>query len=111
MWNFVHAERLSFKRSVLLAAAQSGGSISAASHSSAWSSSTNHRPTYRPLRGWAPRRTAEGERSAGPPEDAASDCLRIDVTETKAEILDHRHRKGQLVFALADGVTCRVPSG
>src|SRR5215471_5375424 len=38
-------------------------------------------------------------------------AVRIDVSETKAEIPDHWHRKGQLVFALAGGVTCRVPSG
>jgi len=33
------------------------------------------------------------------------------VTGTKAEVPDHRHRKGQLVFALGGGVTCRVPRG
>lgn len=38
-------------------------------------------------------------------------AVRVDVTETKAEVADHRHRKGQLVFALGGGVTCRVPSG
>jgi AraC-like DNA-binding protein len=38
-------------------------------------------------------------------------AVRIDVTETKAEVPDHAHRKGQLVFALAGGVTCRVSSG
>ena len=38
-------------------------------------------------------------------------AVRVDVTETKAEIPDHRHRKGQLVFSLGGGVTCRVPSG
>jgi AraC-like DNA-binding protein len=37
--------------------------------------------------------------------------VRVDVIGAKAEIPDHRHRKGQLVFALAGGVTCRVPSG
>lgn len=31
--------------------------------------------------------------------------------ETRAEVPAHRHRKGQLVFALGGGVTCRVPSG
>ena len=38
-------------------------------------------------------------------------AVRVDVTETKAEVPGHRHRKGQLVFALGGGVTCRVPSG
>jgi hypothetical protein len=38
-------------------------------------------------------------------------AVRVDVIGTKAEVPDHRHRKGQLVFALAGGVTCRVPSG
>jgi AraC-like DNA-binding protein len=38
-------------------------------------------------------------------------AVRVDVIGTRAEIPDHRHRKGQLVFALAGGVTCRVPSG
>jgi AraC-like DNA-binding protein len=38
-------------------------------------------------------------------------AVRVDVTETKAEVPDHWHRKGQLVFALGGGVTCRVPSG
>lgn len=38
-------------------------------------------------------------------------AVRVDVTETKAEVPAHWHRKGQLVFALGGGVTCRVPSG
>lgn len=38
-------------------------------------------------------------------------AVRVDVIGTKAEVPDHRHRKGQLVFALRGGVTCRVPSG
>ena len=38
-------------------------------------------------------------------------AVHVDVTETKAEVPDHWHRKGQLVFALGGGVTCRVPSG
>lgn len=38
-------------------------------------------------------------------------AVRVDVTGTKAEVPDHRHRKGQLIFALAGGVTCRVPGG
>jgi hypothetical protein len=38
-------------------------------------------------------------------------AVRVDVTETKAEVPDHRHRKAQLVFSLGGGVTCRVPSG
>src|SRR5215470_12181649 len=38
-------------------------------------------------------------------------AVRVDVIGTKAEVPNHRHRKGQLVFALAGGVTCRVPSG
>ncbi|MFC7399277.1 AraC family transcriptional regulator [Chelatococcus sp. GCM10030263] len=37
--------------------------------------------------------------------------VRVDVIETGAEVADHQHRKGQLVFALAGGVTCRVPIG
>ncbi|MFA6265142.1 MAG: helix-turn-helix transcriptional regulator [Pseudolabrys sp.] len=38
-------------------------------------------------------------------------AVRVDVVGTKAEVPDHRHRKGQLIFALGGGVTCRVPSG
>lgn len=38
-------------------------------------------------------------------------AVRIDVAKDKTEVAAHRHRKGQLVFALAGGVTCRVPSG
>ena len=38
-------------------------------------------------------------------------AVRVDVIGTKAEVPDHRHRKGQLVFSLGGGVTCRVPSG
>lgn len=38
-------------------------------------------------------------------------AVRVDVPETRAEVPDHWHRKGQLVFALGGGVTCRVPSG
>jgi AraC-like DNA-binding protein len=38
-------------------------------------------------------------------------AVRVDVIGTKAEVPDHRHRKGQLVVALGGGVTCRVPSG
>jgi len=38
-------------------------------------------------------------------------AVRVDVTETRAEVPAHWHRKGQLVFALGGGVTCRVPSG
>src|SRR3954452_11802403 len=38
-------------------------------------------------------------------------AVRVDVPETRAEGPAHRHRKGQLVFALGGGVTCRVPSG
>ncbi|MBN9221997.1 MAG: helix-turn-helix transcriptional regulator [Mesorhizobium sp.] len=37
-------------------------------------------------------------------------AVRVDVTETRAEVAAHWHRKGQLVFALGGGVTCRVPS-
>jgi AraC-like DNA-binding protein len=37
--------------------------------------------------------------------------VRVDVSRTKEEVPDHSHRKGQLVFALAGGVTCRVPTG
>jgi AraC-like DNA-binding protein len=37
--------------------------------------------------------------------------VRVDVTGTRAEVADHSHRKGQLVFALAGGVTSSVPSG
>ena len=37
--------------------------------------------------------------------------VRVDVIETGAEVAAHQHRKGQLVFALTGGVTCRVPSG
>jgi AraC-like DNA-binding protein len=47
------------------------------------------------------------------PDDvlAPAIAVRVEVPETKAEVPDHRHRKGQLVFALGGGVTCRVPSG
>lgn len=38
-------------------------------------------------------------------------AVRVDVIGTKTEVPDHRHRKGQLVFALGGSVTCRVPSG
>ncbi|MFT4117229.1 AraC family transcriptional regulator [Bradyrhizobium sp.] len=38
-------------------------------------------------------------------------AVRVDVTGTRAEVPDHRHRKAQLVFASGGGVTCRVPSG
>jgi AraC-like DNA-binding protein len=38
-------------------------------------------------------------------------AVRIDVAEDRAEVATHKHRKGQLVFALAGGVTCRVPAG
>lgn len=38
-------------------------------------------------------------------------AVRVDVSATKEEVPDHSHRKGQLVFALAGGVTCRVPTG
>jgi AraC-like DNA-binding protein len=38
-------------------------------------------------------------------------AVRVDVTGTRSEVPDHSHRKGQLVFALGGGVTCRVPSG
>jgi AraC-like DNA-binding protein len=38
-------------------------------------------------------------------------AVRVDVSGTKEEVPDHSHRKGQLVFALAGGVTCRVPTG
>lgn len=37
--------------------------------------------------------------------------IRVDVGGRKAEVAEHRHRKGQLVFALKGGVTCRVPGG
>ncbi|WP_296745234.1 helix-turn-helix transcriptional regulator [Mesorhizobium sp.] len=38
-------------------------------------------------------------------------AVRVDVTETRAEVREHWHRKAQLVFALGGGVTCRVPGG
>jgi AraC-like DNA-binding protein len=38
-------------------------------------------------------------------------AVRVDVSETDAEVPNHAHRKGQLVFALGGGVTCRVPGG
>ncbi|TRC92872.1 AraC family transcriptional regulator [Mesorhizobium sp. WSM4303] len=38
-------------------------------------------------------------------------AVRVDVTDTKVEVAAHWHRKGQLVFALGGGVTCRVPGG
>ena len=47
------------------------------------------------------------------PDDVAAPVIavRVDVPETRAEVASHQHRKGQLVFALGGGVTCRVPSG
>lgn len=44
-------------------------------------------------------------------EDALAISVRVDVLETGAEVDAHKHRKGQLVFALAGGVTCRLSSG
>ncbi len=38
-------------------------------------------------------------------------AVRVDIPDTRAEVAFHRHRKGQLVFALGGGVTCHVPSG
>lgn len=38
-------------------------------------------------------------------------AVRIDVGQATAEVPEHQHRKAQLVFALAGGVTCRVPGG
>ncbi|MET3595474.1 MULTISPECIES: helix-turn-helix transcriptional regulator [Mesorhizobium] len=38
-------------------------------------------------------------------------AVRVDVTGNKTEVPEHWHRKGQLVFAVGGGVTCRVPSG
>lgn len=38
-------------------------------------------------------------------------AVRVDVIGNKGEVPDHRHRKGQLVFALGGGITCRVPTG
>jgi AraC-like DNA-binding protein len=38
-------------------------------------------------------------------------AVRVDADGTQAEVPDHWHRKGQLVFSLGGGVTCRVPSG
>jgi AraC-like DNA-binding protein len=35
----------------------------------------------------------------------------VDVIGNKAEVPDHRHRKGQLVVALGGSITCRVPTG
>lgn len=38
-------------------------------------------------------------------------AVRVDVVGKRVEVPLHRHRKGQLVFALSGGVTCRVPTG
>ena len=38
-------------------------------------------------------------------------AVRVDADGTKAEVPDHQHRKGQLVFPLGGGVTCRVRGG
>jgi AraC-like DNA-binding protein len=38
-------------------------------------------------------------------------AVRVDADGTTAEVPDHQHRKGQLVFSLGGGVTCRVPGG
>ena len=47
------------------------------------------------------------------PDDVGAPAIavRVDVTENRAEIPDHRHRKGQLVFVLGGAVTCRIQSG
>lgn len=46
-------------------------------------------------------------------DDVAAPAIAVgvDVTETRAEVRAHWHRKGQLVFALGGAVTCRVPTG
>jgi AraC-like DNA-binding protein len=38
-------------------------------------------------------------------------AVRVDVTGTRTEAPEHSHRKGQLIFALGGGVTCRVRNG
>jgi AraC-like DNA-binding protein len=38
-------------------------------------------------------------------------AVHVDVEGKRAEVPGHRHRKGQLVFALGGSVTCRVPGG
>ncbi|MEI5682156.1 MULTISPECIES: AraC family transcriptional regulator [unclassified Mesorhizobium] len=38
-------------------------------------------------------------------------AVRVDVEGARVEVSKHRHRKGQLVFALGGSVTCRVPGG
>src|SRR5580704_826412 len=38
-------------------------------------------------------------------------AVRVDAGGTIAEVPDHQHRKGQLVFSLGGSVTCRVPGG
>jgi len=38
-------------------------------------------------------------------------AVHVDVIGTKAEVPSHRHRKGQLIFALGGSILCRVPSG
>ncbi len=38
-------------------------------------------------------------------------AVRVDVVGTRAEVPEHGHRKGQLIFALDGGVMCRVPGG
>lgn len=42
---------------------------------------------------------------------APAAAVRVEVIHSRTEIPQHRHRKGQLVFALAGGVTCRIPNG
>ncbi|PWC40943.1 helix-turn-helix transcriptional regulator [Azospirillum sp. TSO35-2] len=42
---------------------------------------------------------------------AAVIAVRVGADGTRAEVPDHRHRKGQLVVSLGGSVTCRVPTG
>lgn len=42
---------------------------------------------------------------------AAVLAIRVDVEGKRAEVPEHRHHKGQLVFALGGSVTCRVAGG
>jgi AraC-like DNA-binding protein len=38
-------------------------------------------------------------------------AVRVNADATMEEVPDHKHRKGQLVFSMGGGVTCRVPAG
>lgn len=42
---------------------------------------------------------------------ASAVSVRVNVIGARTEVSEHQHRKGQLIFALAGGVTCRIADG